>query len=153
MTYPMRTFFTLVLALALTSAGARDWTAYMSYHNCTHNIHASGRVYALTNGSIFTYRFGDAQVSTFSKPSGLSSTNIKMMSYNETEDAFLLVYTDNRMDVLGTNDSITRMPEYRNSNVSDKTVNAISMVGKNAYVATNSGVMVINMARREISNF
>ncbi len=149
----MRTYFTFLLALVLTSAGARDWTAYMSYHNCTHNVPASGRVYALANGSIFTYRNGEDKVNTFSKATGMSGTNIKFMVYNEKEDAFLLVYNDNNMDVLGTNDSITRMPEYKNSNVGDKTVNAVSMVGKNAYVATNSGVMVINMVRREISNF
>ena len=131
---------------------AREWTAYMSYHNATYNQPAAGMIYSLCNGSIYSYRPGDTKVNTFSKATGLSDCSIKLMRYNKAEGAFLLVYDNYNMDVVGTNDSITNMPEYKNSNLEDKTVNDVTMNGYNAYLATNSGVVVANMKRREFSS-
>lgn len=142
----------LFVASTALSASARDWKAYMSYHNATYNQPAAGRIYALCNGSIFSYVPGDSKVSTFSKATGLSDCNISLMRYNEKEDAFLLVYNNYNMDVVGTNDSITNMPEYKNSDLKDKTINDVTMSGYNAYLATNFGVVIVNMKRREFSN-
>ncbi|MBQ8098097.1 MAG: regulator [Bacteroidaceae bacterium] len=142
----------LQLALLSLTAGAREWKAYMAYHNATLNCPVDERVYTLADGSLFTYRLGETTVSTFSKATGLSDTNIRYMVYNEEEEAFLLVYSNWNMDVIGINDSITNMPEYKNSNVDDKTVNHVTMNGRYAYVATNSGVVVVNMRRREFAN-
>ena len=143
----------LISVLLLTAAGnARDWKAYMAYHNATFNHPTGDLVYSLCDGSIYTYQPGDTKVKTFSKATGLSDCNIQLMEYNEKEEAFLLVYSNQNMDVLGINDSITNMPEYKNSDLKDKTVNDITMNGYNAYVATNSGVLVVNMHRREFTN-
>jgi len=142
----------LFLLIATGVVDAREWTAYMSYHNATYNQPAGGLIYSLCNGSIYSYRSGDTKVNTFSKATGLSDCSIKWMKYNEKEGAFLLVYDDYNMDVVGTNDSITNMPEFKNSNLEDKTVNDVTMNGYDAYLATNSGVVVANMKRREFSS-
>ncbi|MFA6819555.1 MAG: two-component regulator propeller domain-containing protein [Bacteroidaceae bacterium] len=149
----MKKLLLLLFLLTVTGvANAREWTAYMSYHNATYNQPAAGLIYSLCNGSIYSYHPGDTKVNIFSKATGLSDCSIKLMKYNEKEGAFLLVYDDYNMDVVGTNDSITNMPEFKNSNLEDKTVNDITMNGFNAYLATNSGIVVVNMKRREFSS-
>lgn len=144
--------FSLWLSCLVLVLNAREWTAYMSYQNTTKNIPVGGAVYTLANGGLFTYQMGDTKVKTYSKSTGLSDTNIKLMDYSKDEEAFILIYNNNNIDVLGLNDSITNMPEYKNSNVNDKTVNDVSVVGRNAYLATNSGVVVVNLRRREFRN-
>lgn len=141
--------FLIFVAYALQ---ARDWTAYMSFHDNTFNHSVAGNVYSLASGSIFTYYSGATKVNTFSKATGLSGTEISRMIYNEEEEAFLLVYADNNIDVLGINDSITNMAEFKNSNMQNKTISDITVSGYNAYVAVGTNVMVINMKRREFSN-
>lgn len=144
--------FSLCLFGLALLADAREWTAYMSYQNATRNIPVDDVVYTLANGGLFTYRMGDTKVKTFSKSTGLSDTGIKFIEYSKDEEAFILIYNNNNIDVLGLNDSITNMPEYKNSSLNDKTVNDVSIEGRNAYLATNSGVVVVNLRRREFRN-
>ena len=150
----MKKILLILLALLFLShwVYAREWKAYMAYHDATYNWPTPSKIYALSDGSIFTYIPGETQVHTFSKATGMSDCKILHMAYNEAEDAFLVVYSNYNMDVLGTNDSITNMPEYKNSDIKDKTVNHITMNGYKAYIATNSGITVVNMHRREFSN-
>lgn len=142
----------LFLTLTATMAGAREWTAYMSYHNAVKCIPAAGAIYTLANGSLFTYVPGDDKVKTYSKATGMNGTYIRLMDFSKSEQAFILVYNDNNIDILGTNDSITNMPEYKNSNLSDKTVNDVTTDGRRAFLATNSGVVVIDLKYRTFDN-
>ena len=142
----------LWMLFTVISVQARDWTAHLSFHDNTFNHAIGGEVYSLASGSLFTYRSGDTKVRTFSKATGLSGTTISHIIYNEEEEAFLLIYTDNNIDILGINDSITNMTEFKNSNLNDKTINSITVGGKNAYIAVGNCVMVINMSRREFTN-
>ncbi len=141
-----------VVTFFVAMGHSRDWKAYMAYHDATFNHPVGGLVYSLCNGNLYTYQQGDTKVKTFSKATGLSDCSIQRIEYNADEEAFLLVYENQNMDVLGINDSITNMPEFKDSEVKDKTVNDITMSGRNAYVATNSGVLAVNMRRREFSN-
>lgn len=142
----------IAAVLFVENGHARDWKAYMAYHDATFNQPAGGLIYSLCDGSIYTYQPGETVVKTFSKATGLSDCGIQFMEYNADEEAFLIVYKNQNMDVLGINDSITNMPEFKDSDVKDKTVNDVTMNGRNAYVATNSGVLVVNMRRREFTN-
>lgn len=144
--------FLLTMLILTVSSNGNDWKAYMAFHDFTYNQCIGDKVYALANGSIFTYRAGDTKVHTFSKATGMSDCNIISMTYNEEEEAFLLIYDNYNMDVLGINDSITNMPQYKNSSLVDKGVNHVTMDGKYAYVATNSGVVMVDMHKREFSN-
>jgi hypothetical protein len=145
-------FLTLVtLVLSLAAAG-NDWNAYMSYHNVTSNIPVGNKIYALAGGSLFSYTFGDSKVQTYSKFLGLSGANITNIAYCEEEQAFLLVYDDYNIDILGTNDSITNIPQYKNASFSDKTINDVTVMGHEAFLSTSFGVIVINLKKAEFTN-
>ena len=138
--------------LCLLSAGAREWTAYLSFHNATSTIEVDGTLYTLANGGLFVYTPGDTAVATYSKATGLADTDIAYMAYCEAEDVFVLVYDNANVDILGLNDSITHMTELKNSSLSDKTIYDLIVVGKYAYISTASGIVVVNVARREFAN-
>lgn len=131
---------------------ASNWTSYLSYHDATKDVCVNGKIYTLASGGLYYYCPGELKVHTFSKVTGLSDTNIKFFVYNSKLSCFLLVYADYNIDILGTNDSIVNIPEYKNSDLSDKTINAVTISGKYAYLSTNFGVVVIDMQKCEFAN-
>lgn len=149
---PRRLLLTAMLLIMAAVVYANDWKAYLSYHDATKNIVVGDRVYSLASGALYYYRAGETQVHVFSKATGLSDTDIRFIVYNKNLQNFLLVYTNNNIDVLGTNDSIVNIPEYKNSSLTDKTINSVNVAGKNAYLATSFGIVVVNMESCEYSN-
>ena len=141
----------LALLLAVPSWG-RDWTAYLSYHDATRNIIAGDRIYSLASGDLYYYIPGESRVHTFSKVTGLSDTDIKYMAYNSQLSSILLVYSDWNIDILTLDDSISNLPQYKNSSLSDKTVNSVAIQGKYAYLSTNAGLVVLDMELGEFCN-
>lgn len=129
-----------------------DWQSYMSYHKVTNNIPVGNKVYALAGGSLFTYSFGDTKVKAYSKFLGLSSTNITNMAYCDELQKFLLVYEDYNIDLLGTNDSIINLPQYKNSSLTDKAINDITIMGHEAFISTSFGIVIINLKKAEFVN-
>ena len=87
----MKKILLILLALLFLShwVYAREWKAYMAYHDATYNWPTPSKIYALSDGSIFTYIPGETQVHTFSKATGMSDCKILQMAYNEVEDACL----------------------------------------------------------------
>lgn len=144
--------FLLLYILSMLTATARDWTSYISYHDVTKVLPTASRVYAVGSGGLFTYTFGDDKVQTYSKSTGLSSTNITHIAYSEELDKLLLVYSDYNIDILDTNDSIINIPEYKNSSFPTKDIRNITVCGEEAYLSTNSGVIVVNMRKAEYTN-
>lgn len=146
-----------LLILCLTAvcalcANADDWKSYLSFHNVTQALPVNGRVYAVGSGGLFSYAYGDSTVQTYSKSTGLSSTDITHMAYSEELGVIVLVYADYNIDILDTRDSILNLPQYKNSSFTDKTVNDLTVSGKRAFLATNFGVVEVNLERGEYTN-
>ena len=144
-------FVTIIMALP-TMAIDNDWKSYMSYHKVTASIPADNKVYVLASGSLFSYSFGDTKVRTYSKFLGLSSTNITKLAYCDELKTLVLIYEDFNIDLLGTNDSIINIPQYKNSTFTDKTINDVTIMGHEAFLSTNFGVIVVNLKKAEFTN-
>lgn len=148
-----RRFIILCLtAICALCANGDDWRSYLSFHNVTQALPINGRVYAMASGGLFCYAYGDSTVQTYSKSTGLSSTDITHMAYCEELGALVVVYSDYNIDIVDTNDSILNIPQYKNSSFTDKTVNDLTVSGTHAFLATNFGVVEINLERGEYTN-
>ena len=142
----------MILLCACTQIQAsNEWTAHMSYYDVTKSIYANDRIYALASGSVFYYT-PEKGIYTMSKSTGLSDVNILYFVYNKDLARFIIVYSNYNIDILETDDKVINIPQYKNSSVQDKTVNNVSVVGNNAYLSTNFGVVVVNMELCEFSN-
>ena len=145
------TFWALAIILPLTIA-ANDWKSYISYHDVTKCLPAGGKIYAVGTGGLFNYVFGSDKAQTYSKSTGLSSANIRHIAYCDELGELLLVYEDFNIDILDVNDSIINIPEYKNSSFPVKTINNITVMGEEAFLATNGGIVVINLRKAEYTN-
>ena len=142
----------IFVLLAFPLRAATNWSAYMSYSDVKKNIVVENRIYTLASGSLFYYNTDEKKAHTLDKTTGLSDTDISFFLYNKETESFLLVYSNFNIDILGTNDGIINLPQYKNSSLQDKTVNNVSFAGKQAYLSTNFGIVSINMEQGEVSN-
>ena len=141
------------LLIATTAWADNRWNYYGAYHNALQSIPVGDLVFTLCDGSIFSYSPADSEVRTYDKTTGLSDVNIRQMAYCDELGCLVLLYANSNIDILYPEESgVVNIPQYMNSSLADKTINDISVVGTDAYLATNVGVAILNLERGEFSN-
>lgn len=146
----------ILLALAALSAvfcsADSRWRYYGAYNNVTKCIAAGDEVFAVSEGSVFSLSAADSEVRTFDKTTGLSDVDISLAAYSKEQKCLILVYSNSNIDLLYPDEmKVAKMPQLRNSSISDKTVNDITVSNSKAVIAFNSGVSVIDLKKAEFS--
>lgn len=147
-------YILLLVAFFQTTLYAQDWKwkSYLAYYNTTLVAEANNNVFAVADGSLYSYNKEDQSVQTYSKLNGLSDVAITQLGYNADVNTLLIVYDNGNIDLWGE-DGIYNLPFLKNSTVvQDKTVNAITFDGEYAYLASQFGIMVINMQKKEVAD-
>lgn len=147
-------YILLLVAFFQTSLYAQDWKwkSYLAYYNTTLVAEANNNVFAVADGSLYSYDKEDQSVQTYSKLNGLSDVSITQLGYNADVNTLLIVYDNGNIDLWGE-DGIYNLPFLKNSTVvQDKTVNAITFDGEYAYLASQFGIMVVNMQKKEVAD-
>ena len=147
-------YILLLIAFFQTTLYAQDWKwkSYLAYYNTTLVAEANNNVFAVADGSLYSYNKEDQSVQTYSKLNGLSDVSITQLGYNADVNTLLIVYDNGNIDLWGE-DGIYNLPFLKNSTVvQDKTVNAITFDGEYAYLASQFGIMVINMQKKEVAD-
>ncbi len=129
------------------------WQSYLSYQRPTLVEPAGNIIYAVGNGGLYSYDKEDESVHRYSKHQPLSDSDISLIGYSKSNKTLLIVYSNYNIDLLVNDEDCYNLPDYKDKNMTqDKTVNAISFDGDNAYLSTSFGVIVVNLKRKEISN-
>lgn len=147
-------YILLLVAFFQTTLYAQDWKwkSYLAYYNTTLVAEANNNVFAVADGSLYSYNKEDQSVQTYSKLNGLSDVSITQLGYNADVNTLLIVYDNGNIDLWGE-DGIYNLPFLKNSTVvQDKTVNAITFDGEYAYLASQFGIMVVNMQKKEVAD-
>lgn len=147
-------YILLLVAFFQTTLYAQGWKwkSYLAYYNTTLVAEANNNVFAVADGSLYSYNKEDQSVQAYSKLNGLSDVSITQLGYNADVNTLLIVYDNGNIDLWGE-DGIYNLPFLKNSTVvQDKTVNAITFDGEYAYLASQFGIMVINMQKKEVAD-
>lgn len=134
---------------AQTATG--EWRAYPAYHNAVKSVRAFSRIYVLSDGSLYSYDPDDSSVRTYDKVNTLSDSKIADIGYSSREKAVIICYRNGNIDFLYENDDVYNITDFLNSKVADKGVNELTLNGDKAYISTNSGILVCDIHRKEIS--
>lgn len=85
-----------------------------------------------------------------SRITGLSETGISTIAYDKTNEKLVIAYSNSNIDFIYRND-IINVPDLKRDNVAgDKTIYNIYSLGKNYYLSTGLGVVVVDGERYEI---
>ncbi|MBO4443880.1 MAG: Por secretion system protein [Bacteroidaceae bacterium] len=152
-----RTFLaTLLILLGALSLQAQiavgEWRAHMAYHDATRCLKLDDKVFVLSSGSLFAYYPEDSFVDIYNKATGLSDVNISYMLKCNDENLLMLVYDNANIDLLKADGSLYNISDFFQKSTYDPTINDVSISGSYAYLATNFGIVVVNLKKKEFTN-
>ncbi|BEG99968.1 ABC transporter substrate-binding protein [Bacteroides sedimenti] len=129
-----------------------EWGVHLAYHNVTQTAPAGNLIYAISDGSLFSYDKKDQSISLYNKVTVLSDNNISYIKYSNIHKTLIIVYKNYNIDLF-SNGEVYNIPDLMNKTMSqDKTVNSINIVGDYAYFSTNFGILILNLKKKEITN-
>lgn len=149
----------LLLAIAfgwLSPAHAQmavgEWQAHMAYGATSSNVCFAGKVFALSSGSLFSYDPEDEDILTYDLTNLLSDIYITHIAVCETQRKLVIVYDNGNIDLMDAHGEIYNITDLKNSPLTDKSVNSLTIEGHLAYLGTQTGITIVNVERKEISN-
>ena len=148
------TLLLLYIVLFNTSAqkSVGEWSTYLAYYTTTKIAEANNHVYAVADGSLYSYNKEDNSITHYSKQTGLSDSDINFIIFNPEVNTLLITYSNGNIDLLSDSGIYNLSYLLDNSNITDKTINNIYLNKELAYLSTNFGIIVLNMAKKEIKD-
>ena len=144
----------LILSILATTAQTAigSWRSHAAYHNATQCASVDGKVYIVSDGSLYSYSTDDEFVECYDKTNLLSDQDIRHIAVDELTNTLIIIYGNANIDLIAPDGEVTNITDFVSKVTLDPTVNDIRMIGGNAYIATNFGLTVLNVARAEFAN-
>ncbi len=130
-----------------------QWRAHPAYSSINQVVAMPNKVYALSNGALFSVDKQSEELEYYSRLSGLNGSVIDNIAYNAALHCMLITYQDGQLDLMDSGGSIVNIPDlYLRQSNSSMQVNDIVMSGEKAYLAMNFGIIVLNLKKHEIED-
>lgn len=128
------------------------WRTHLAYNQVTQIAQSENKIFAVSEGALFSIDKEDLSMEFYSKLSGLSDANISRIENDRINNQLLITYDNGNIDVM-TEGGIINIPDlYMKQMSASKSVNQIRFHGDKAYLACDFGIMVVNMTKREIAD-
>jgi hypothetical protein len=129
------------------------WHTHFSYYNTKRICATENKVFGIANNHLYAISKEDGVIDTYTKLDGFSENEVKEIQYSKEYKSLIIVYTNSNIDILDSNGNIYNIPDLYQKKISlDKTVNQITIDKEYAYLATNFGIVVVNIKKKEIAN-
>lgn len=143
-------YITVLNITAQKSVG--NWTTYSAYNISMKVEEANNSVFAVADGSLYSYNKEDKSITYYSKQTGLSDSGINNIIFNPEVNTLLITYSNGNIDLLGDQGVYNLSYLLDNSSVTNKTINSIYLYKELAYLSTDFGIIVLNMDKKEIKD-
>ncbi len=141
-------FFLYLLSPAQTPVGS--WSDHLIYNTSLNVAVGSKEVFSSTGSSIMAYNKEFNELRKITRINGLTETWISTIAWSEEYQTLIIAYTSSNVDLLASN-RIFNVPDISRKYISGKKeINRIRVRGKYAYLACSFGIVIIDIARREI---
>lgn len=147
----------LLFIVALTANQAigqpmGSWQPHFSFSDLKLVESGGNNVMGAGQNGLFTLNLTTRETKILSKINGLSDQRITAINYRSTTQTWLLGYESGAIDLI-VNGKIRSLTLIKNLNqFDDKQINQFLIVGNQAYVATNVGIAVINLASEAVTD-
>ena len=143
----------LFAAMQNLHADNGTWRIYAASHDAQETVVMDGRVYVLSDGSLYSYDPEDTSVETYDKEGILSDFGIYAIRYSADTREVVIVYTNGNIDLLSADGSVYNLPDLKTKTLSDKTINDVNIDGTSLYICTASGIVAVNLKARAFADF
>ncbi len=151
---------TAILAIALllstllieARAAVGSWRSHLAYHNATQCVALGDKVYVVSDGSLYAYSPEDGFVESYDKANILSDQGIRCIAADEQSNTLVIIYENANIDFILPEGDVVNITDFTNATTFDLQVNDLRIAGGKAYLATNFGLTVLNIKKREFEN-
>lgn len=141
----MKKLITIVLLGCALCVQASRWKTHFAYNNVTQIAMAEDKVYALSDGSIFSVEKETEKMEVYDRLSGLSSTGIVCIHYDTPRKQLIIAYGGGKIDLL-TSKGVHYISELYDKDMTQrKTIYNVTIVGYTAYLSTHYGVQTMDL--------
>jgi len=146
-------FLLIVFACSMWSQVAMGkWNTHFAYNSVSQIAQSENKIYAISNGALFSVDKQDGNTEFYSKLSGLNDATVSRIEYDPIDKQLLIIYDNGNIDILNSG-GITNLPDFFNKQISaSKAVNQIQFYQNKAYLSCNFGIIVLNMLKKEVAD-
>lgn len=128
------------------------WRTHFAFNTINQLAQSENKVFAVSDGKLFSIDKRDKSIEYYSKLTGLSGTSISNLAYDTSMKSLLIIYNDGNIDFM-TASGVKNLPDFYNKQMSaDKSINHINIDQGKAYLSAKFGILVLNMAKMEIKD-
>ena len=132
------------------SIRAEEWRTYFAYNNVSQIAMTPDKVYAVSDGSLFSVEKQTERVEVYNRQSGLHATGITCIYYDETSKQLIIGYETGKMDLL-SDKGVQYLGELYDKDMTQrKTINNITVSGHTAYLSTAYGVQTLDLRKNRL---
>ena len=144
----------IICHLSFTPVRAQigTWRNYLSYAE-PQQIQAAGNdLFVLASGSLYLYNKQDQSIHTYDKTNGMNDVDITHIKWCPQAKRLVVVYSNSNIDLVEPNGNVTNINDiYARAITGGKTIYSITISGQYAYLASELGIIKINVKNAEIS--
>ncbi len=129
---------------------AARWTTHFAYNNVTQIAMAPDKVFAISDGSLFSVDKQTEQIQIYNRQSGLHAMGITCIHYDETGKQLIIAYEYGKMDILSSRGVQYIGALYDKDMTQRKTIYNITISGRTAYLSTHYGVQTIDLRENKL---
>lgn len=151
-------FFIVFTSQIFAQIPTNTWRTHSDYFNAKGvEIVEKNKVYCFSKNGFFYFDKAANQPTTLSKLNGLSETNISQIRYSSDLKTLIIAYETGNLDLMsissdGLPDKIQNLDFIKKTDAiqDSKTINQIEFRGDFAYLATDFGLVVLDVKKNEI---
>ncbi|MBH8560070.1 type IX secretion system anionic LPS delivery protein PorZ [Hymenobacter negativus] len=135
------------------TVGYGDWQLHLPTNHPLLLADAGNRLYVATENAFYFLDKKQNTTQVLSRRDGLNDVSVTALAYDSVTQQTVLGYRNANIDILRPNGSVRNLNDIlRKSIQGDKTINRISIGGGKAYLSCGFGLVVIDLAKLEISD-
>jgi len=148
--------FAMVVSLLFSNISAQNimyqWRTHLAYNNIVQVAMTKDKVYALSDGALFSVTKSDKHIETYSKINGLSDNNAVFIAYSQRHGEMLVAYENGNIDFITDNGQVMNFPDILRANLNaGKQLNDVLFDGDFAYLSYPFGIVKWSMRNMEVS--
>jgi Two component regulator propeller len=152
-------FLSLFLTLAsLYQTNAQNlaigqWREHLPYNRGKILADAGSRIFCATEDGLFAYQKTEGSLERFTRLNGLHDFGISSISYDNTNNALIVGFSNANIDIIYDNNTIYNIPFIKEKNITgSKNINNIYINNGISYLACGFGIVVLDAQRQEIKD-
>ena len=143
--------YILIIALLIgINAQAEVWRTHFAYNNVTQIAMAPEKVYAISDGSLYSVDKQTEQMRIYNTGTGLHATGITCIHYDAVGQQLLIAYDFGKIDLLSERGVKYIGELYDKDMTQRKTIYNVTIQGRTAYLSTHYGIQTMDLRENKL---